>query len=44
MLKKLNQLIKDGEGLTVEFKRCKNELASGIYETVSAFSNSDVQR
>ena len=39
MLEKLKQLIRDGEGMTVEFKRCKNELASSVYETVSAFSN-----
>ena len=39
MLDKLKQLIRDGEGLTVEFKRCENELASSVYETVSSFSN-----
>ena len=39
MLTKLKQLIDDGEGLAVEFKRCKNELATSVYETVSAFSN-----
>jgi len=39
MLDKLKKYIHDGEGLTVEFKRCENELASSIYETVSAFSN-----
>jgi ATP-dependent DNA helicase RecG len=36
---KLNQLIRDGEGLAVEFKRCENKLVNGVYETVSAFSN-----
>ena len=36
---KLKQLIHDGEGLTVEFKRCKDELPSNVYETVSSFSN-----
>jgi len=36
---KLRQLLRDGEGLTVEFKRCENELASSVYETVAAFSN-----
>jgi len=36
---KLKQLIHDGEGLTVEFKRCEKELNNSIYETVSAFSN-----
>ena len=39
MLQKLHQIIRDGEGLTAEFKRCKNELASNVYETVSSFSN-----
>ena len=39
MLDKLKKYIHDGEGLTVEFKRCENELANSIYETVSAFSN-----
>ena len=39
MQAKLPQLIRDGEGLTVEFKRCENELASSVYETVAAFSN-----
>jgi ATP-dependent DNA helicase RecG len=36
---KLKQLIRDGEGLTVEFKRCENELTNSVYETVSSFSN-----
>ncbi|MCL2018792.1 MAG: putative DNA binding domain-containing protein [Oscillospiraceae bacterium] len=39
MFTKLKQLIHDGEGLTVEFKRCKDELPSSVYETVSSFSN-----
>ncbi|MCL1878729.1 MAG: putative DNA binding domain-containing protein [Defluviitaleaceae bacterium] len=39
MTEKLKQLMKDGEGLTVEFKRCENDIAANIYETVSAFSN-----
>jgi ATP-dependent DNA helicase RecG len=39
MLNKLRQLIRDGEGLTVEFKRCESDLANNVYETVSAFSN-----
>ncbi|MCL2051199.1 MAG: putative DNA binding domain-containing protein [Lachnospiraceae bacterium] len=36
---KLEQIIHNGEGLTVEFKRCKDELPSSVYETVSSFSN-----
>ncbi|MDR1920659.1 MAG: ATP-binding protein [Candidatus Adiutrix sp.] len=39
LLEKLKRLIRNGEGLTVEFKRCENELTNGVYETVSAFSN-----
>ena len=39
MLTKLQQLIRDGEGLTVEFKRCNNKLTNSVFETVSAFSN-----
>lgn len=39
MRDKLKQLMRDGEGLTVEFKRCENILASSVYETVSSFSN-----
>jgi len=39
MLNKLRRLIRDGEGLTVEFKRCDAGLVNNVYETVSAFSN-----
>ena len=39
MLTKLQQLIRGGEGLAVEFKRCANELTNNVFETVSAFSN-----
>jgi ATP-dependent DNA helicase RecG len=39
MLTKLNKLIKDGEGLNVEYKSCEKELSASVYETVSAFSN-----
>jgi ATP-dependent DNA helicase RecG len=39
MLTKLQQLIRDGEGLTVEFKRCAKELPKSVYETVCSFSN-----
>ena len=37
--KKLKQLLREGEGLSIEFKRCTNEIAGNIYETISAFSN-----
>ncbi|MDR1558748.1 MAG: putative DNA binding domain-containing protein [Clostridiales bacterium] len=39
MLDKLKQLIRDGEGLTVEFKRCTDKITDTVYETVSSFSN-----
>jgi ATP-dependent DNA helicase RecG len=36
---KLLQLIRDGEGLTIEFKRCEDKLTNTVYETVCSFSN-----
>jgi ATP-dependent DNA helicase RecG len=39
VINKLRQLLHDGEGLTVEFKRCERDISNNIYETVSAFSN-----
>ena len=39
MIDKLRQLIREGERLTVELKRCRNKITNNIYETVSAFSN-----
>ena len=36
---KLLQLINEGEGLNVEFKRCKDRITNSIYETVCSFSN-----
>jgi ATP-dependent DNA helicase RecG len=39
MQSKLRQFINDGEGLTVEFKRCKHELSNSVFETVASFSN-----
>ena len=33
------KLLAEGEGLTVEFKECVNELNSGVFETVCSFSN-----
>ena len=35
----LEQIISKGEGLTVEFKLCKNGLTNSVFETVSSFSN-----
>jgi len=39
MIKRLKQIISDGEGLTIEFKTCENKLSDSVYETVSSFSN-----
>jgi ATP-dependent DNA helicase RecG len=33
------RLIRDGEGLTVEFKRCTDKITNTVYETVCSFSN-----
>lgn len=32
-------LISQGEGVTIEFKKCRNEVAAEVYPTVCAFSN-----
>ena len=32
-------LILQGEGVTIEFKECKNEVASEVYPTVCSFAN-----
>jgi ATP-dependent DNA helicase RecG len=37
--KAVKQLIKHGEGLTVEFKKCSKTLNRDVYETVCAFMN-----
>lgn len=37
--RKLEKLLKDGEGFTVEFKKCKNALPTSVFETVCSFSN-----
>jgi len=39
MNEKIRKLLRDGEGLTVEFKRCRDKLSRSVYETVCAFSN-----
>ena len=36
---KIQKLLSDGEGLTVEFKRCHDKLSQSVYETVCSFSN-----
>jgi ATP-dependent DNA helicase RecG len=36
---KIQKLLRDGEGLTVEFKRCRDKLSQTVYETVCALQN-----
>ncbi|MFZ4526104.1 MAG: helix-turn-helix domain-containing protein [Chlorobium sp.] len=36
---KIVELIQQGEGLTLEFKECRNTLNRDVYETVCAFLN-----
>jgi ATP-dependent DNA helicase RecG len=36
---KIQKLRRDGEGLTIEFKRCHDKLSHTVYETVCSFSN-----
>ena len=35
----INEILRKGEGLTVEFKSCVNGLNNSVFETVSSFSN-----
>ena len=35
----LKRKVSDGESFTVEFKKCRNGLGEGIFETVCAFLN-----
>jgi ATP-dependent DNA helicase RecG len=36
---KIVELIREGEGLTLEFKECRNTLNRDVYESVCAFLN-----
>ena len=36
---RIRQLLAAGEGLTVEYKECVNELSNSVWETVCSFSN-----
>jgi len=36
---RIKQLLAEGEGLTVEYKKCVNELNNSVFETVCSFSN-----
>ena len=38
-VRKINRIIKQGEGISVEFKRAKEDLPSNLFETVCAFLN-----
>ena len=39
MQMKLNEILLDGEGATVEFKRCGNSVERDVFETLCAFAN-----
>ena len=36
---RIKQLLAEGEGVTVEYKKCIDRLSNSVYETVCAFSN-----
>jgi len=36
---RIKQLLAQGEGLTIEYKNCVNELSNSVFETVCSFSN-----
>lgn len=38
-LEQLRQLLSEGEGLTVEYKKCADGLSNSVFETVCSFSN-----
>ena len=39
MLEQIRKLLSEGEGLTIEFKECVDELSNSVFETVCSFSN-----
>ena len=41
---KLESLLKIGENIGVEFKRCGNNIESDVYETVCSFLNQTTAR
>jgi len=38
-IKKLEELLNEGEGYTIEFKKSEDSLSNSVFETVSSFSN-----
>jgi len=36
---RMKQLLTDGEGLTIEYKKCQSKISASVYETVCSFSN-----
>ena len=36
---RLQKLLSQGEGITIEFKTCKNKISPSVYETICAFAN-----
>ena len=39
LLEHIQKLLDEGEGLTVEFKKCVSELSNSVFETACSFSN-----
>lgn len=38
-VERIKQLLAEGEGLTIEYKKCVDGLSNSVYETVCSFSN-----
>ena len=38
-IEQIHELIRQGEGISVEFKTCRNKINRDVYETVCAFLN-----
>ncbi|WP_081428216.1 AlbA family DNA-binding domain-containing protein [Chlorobium phaeobacteroides] len=38
-IQQIQELIRQGEGISVEFKTCRNKINRDVYETVCAFLN-----
>jgi len=36
---RLRKILSQGEGITIEFKECKNKISPSVYETVCSFAN-----
>ena len=38
-IEQFNRLLSEGEGLTIEYKKCVDGLNNSVFETVCSFSN-----